>query len=631
MVKTAAMKKTFIILAVAVAAVACIKEEMTAPSYAEGQTIFTGEFLNTKIALGDKENGVYPAEWEADDQLAIYDATSNTLLGTAALTSESVGQRMGTFVLNQTIADGTKVKVVYPATEISGVAAEQTKASAADKHLIAKAESEEITIQNQQAAFALTHKNAIVKVDVNSSEFAGKLLKSVTIYSAGAVIANDSDYARVTFTAPAAISAGETQSAVFMTLPVTTDTDFYVSVKLVDAQDELRTISIPKKFTAKQLKAGQVNTIPFTSLASTDNAVAWYNPECNRYIPEGGWCYGTSNTFVCAPVAGTSGTFDVRAQGEFIDVIRYAKEPKKMQLRCGNMQATGVGSVWTVDDTTPSKTKYATLASYNPTIVYNSDTKVSKSNATSYVGGVFNLCDNAGNVIWSYLCWAASFNSIDLDNGTIMDLNLGFGGTKLSDNSISDQGVYYQWGRPFAFGYPKGAEGQTVNADLRISSYQQSAENAMSMGCTTDADNRDWWQDGTHRYDLWGNPETTTTSTGGKKSIFDPCPTGWKVASAALLKEVYDNATDEDGDMVYTYKGSQWSKTYFFNGNDASRGSAKGLYWADSAVDDNYGLHFEIFPETVKDDVVTPAGKKLDGTWRANACAIRCMKDNDNR
>ena len=620
------MKKIFIIMAVAAAAAACTKE-MAEPSLVEGQTIFTGEFLNTKIALGEKEDGGYPAEWEADDQLAIYDAASNTLLGTATITSESVGKRLGTFVLNQAIAEGTMVKVVYPATEISGVAAEQTKTSAADKHLVAKAESEAVTVQNQNATFALSHQNAIVKIDVNSSEFAGKLLKSVTIYSAGATIANESDYARVTFTTPAAISANETQSAVFMTLPIATNTDFYVSVKLVDAQDELKTVSIPKKFSAKQLVGGKVNTIPFKNLASTDNAVAWYNPVCNRYIPEGGWCYGTSNTFVCAPVAGTSGTFDVRAQGEFIDVIRYAKEPKKMQLRCGNMQATGVGSVWTVDDTTPAKTKYATLASYNPTIVYNSDTKVSKSNATSYVAGVFNLCDDAGNVIWSYLCWAASFNSIDLDNGTIMDLNLGFGGTKLSDNSISDQGVYYQWGRPFAFGYPKGAEGQTVNADLRISSYQQSAENAMSMGPATDENNRDWWQGDTHKYDLWGNPETTTTSAGGEKSIFDPCPKGWKITSAAILKEVFDNATDEDGDLVYSYKESLWAKTSFFDGESLGRKDGKGCYWADNAPNENQGLRFETQPASGD----KPACKVFEGTRRSHACAIRCMKDNDNR
>lgn len=623
------MKRIFTILAVAAAAIACTKE-VTETTFAEGQTVFAGEFVNTKIALGDKEDGGYPAVWEAGDQLAIYNAADNTLIGTATLAGESAGQRFGTFVLDQAIADGTQVKVVYPATETAGIAAEQTKVSASDKHLIAKAESETVTVQGQNATFALSQQNAIVKVDVSSTEFAGKLLKSVTIYSAGAAIANESDYARVTFTTPAAISANETQSAVFMTLPIATNTDFYVSVKLVDAQDELKTVSIPKKFTAKQLVGGKVNTIPFKNLASTDNAVAWYNPVCNRYIPEGGWCYGTSNTFVCNPTDGASGTFDVRAQGEFIDVIRYAKEPKGMQLRCGNMQKTGQGKMWTVDGTTPSKKGIAPLNSLNPTIKYN----FSSNSVTNFVSGVFNLCDANDQVIWSYLCWAATINTVDLDNGTIMDTNLGFGGTKTSDNTtLSDQGVYYQWGRPFAFGYPSSADGQTVNADLRIMSYQQSAENAMSMGCTTDENNRDWWQDGTHRYDLWGNPETTTTSTGGKKSIFDPCPTGWKVASAALLKEVYDNATDEDEDMVYTYKGSQWSKTYFFNGNNASRGSAKGLYWADSAVNDNYGRHFEIYPESTDKEtqVVTPAGKKFDGTWRANACAIRCMKDNDNR
>ena len=621
------MKRIFTILAVAAAAIACTKE-VTETTFAEGQTIFAGEFVNTKIALGDKEDGGYPAVWEAGDQLAIYNATDNTLIGTATLADESAGQRFGTFVLDQAIADGTQVKVVYPATETAGIAAEQTKVSASDKHLIAKAESETVTVQGQNATFALSQQNAIVKVDVSSTEFAGKLLKSVTIYSAGAAIANESDYARVTFTTPAAISANETQSAVFMTLPVTADTDFYVSVKLVDPADELRTISIPKKFTAKHLVGGKVNTIPFTSLATSDNAVAWYNPVCNRYIPAGGWCYGTSNTFVCNPTNGVEGTFDVRAQGEFIDVIRYAKEPKGMQLRCGNMQKTGQGSMWTIDGTTPKKKIIAPLKSLNPTIKYN----FIDNSVTNFVAGVFNLCDADNKVIWSYLCWAASVNTVALENGTIMDTNLGFGGTMVSDaNKLSDQGVYYQWGRPFPFGYPSSADGQTVNADLRIMSYQQSAENAMSMGCTTDENNLDWWQDGTHRYDLWGNPETTTTSTGGKKSIFDPCPTGWKVASAALLKEVYDNATDEDEDMVYTYKDSQWSKTYFFSGKDASRGSAKGLYWADSAVNDSFGLHFEIFPETVKDGVVTPAGKKFDGTWRANACAIRCMKDNDNR
>ena len=609
------MKKLFIILAVAVAAVACLKEEMTTPSLVEGQTIFTGEFLNTKIALGDKENGAYPAEWEADDQLAIYDAASNTLLGTAAITSESVGQRMGTFVLNQSIADGTKVKVVYPATEISGVAAEQTKASAADKHLIAKAESEEVTIQNQQAVFALAHQNAIVKVDVNSSEFAGKLLKSVTIYSAGATIANESDYARVTFTAPAAVSASETQSAVFMTLPVATDTDFYVSVKLVDAADELRTISIPKKFTAKQLKAGQVNTIPFTSLATTDNAVAWYNPVCNRYIPEGGWCYGNSNTYMCSTTIGTTGTFDVRACGDFLDVIKNAREPKKLHNRMGDIVNTGTGGVWSVEGTKTSKGSATNLKSYTPTIIFNVNTDTKPG-----VAGFWDLLDKDGNVLWAFVLWAVDDSAISYSAGSIMKYNLG-GGKNNGDNS----GALYQWGRPFPFGY--GSTLQTIDANLRITSFKQSAENARCPGLIQDSNvNVDWWQDGTHKNDLWGNPSTEKTSTGGKKSIFDPCPQGWKVASIALLQEVCKaGAIVEGSNFTVETKTDLWPRTRYRAGNNGSLGgSGKGLYWADNALSDTHGQLFEF--STSAD------GKaEIKSTWKSNACGVRCMKDTEDR
>ena len=621
------MKRIFTILAVAAAAIACTKE-VTETTFAEGQTIFAGEFVNTKIALGDKEDGGYPAVWEAGDQLAIYNAADNTHIGTATLASESVGQRFGTFVLDQAIADGTQVKVVYPATETAGIAAEQTKVSASDKHLIAKAESETVTVQGQNATFALSQQNAIVKVDVSSTEFAGKLLKSVTIYSAGAAIANESDYARVTFTTPAAISANETQSAVFMTLPIATNTDFYVSVKLVDAQDELKTVSIPKKFTAKQLVGGKVNTIPFNNLASTDNAVAWYNPVCNRYIPEGGWCYGTSNTFVCAPIVKTSGTLDVRAQGEFIDVIRYAKEPKKIQMRKGDVVNTGTGNCWSINTTNPNKNVIVPIDSYNPTITFEK-----LGNSKKAVAGFVNLLDESDNIIWAYLLWAANVGETLLENGILMNMNLG-GSSK--DGGLAEQsGVYYQWGRPFPFAYTTTDNAVQNQSPVLISDFQTSASNANGIGVCEGKEsdnNKDWLRSEVHRYDLWGNPETTTTSTGGKKSIFDPCPRGWKVASAAILSEVFANAEYVANDNKCIYKDDVWTVTSYRDGANVGRGGDdKGLYWADNALNDNHGLHFEFFPETTKDGDTIPAGKKLDGTWRANACAIRCMKDNDNR
>lgn len=617
-----AMKKIFLIVAAAAAALACAKEEPSAPvAEQNGQTVFTGEFVDTKITLGNQENGGYPALWEEGDEVAIYNASDNSLIGTATI-SESYSNgnktRYADFVLNKTIADGTEVKVVYPADESFKINAEQKKGTATNKHLATRAESGVITVQNNKASFSLSHESAVIRVRISSNDFVGYKLKSVSIYSSGTQISDDADYARVTYTSPTEIPSGHELAAIFVTKPITEATDFYVAVKLLDPNDELKTVCLSKKFTGKTLNAGQVNTIPFTGMTLSNNALAWYNPVCSRYIPEGGWCYGESNTFICAPTAGASGTFDVRAQGDFLDVVRYAKEPKGLQLRCGNMQKTGTGGMWTIDTTTPKKKAIVPLTNYNPTITYNKNS----ASLTNYVSGVFNLCDADGKIIWSYLCWAAWIDTYakDLDNGTVMDTNLGFGGTMTSDNeTLSNQGVYYQWGRPFPFGYPSGADGQTVNTSLRIKSYKESAENAASMGCTTDANNRDWWQDGTHMYDLWGNPDKSTTSTGGEKSIFDPCPKGWKVASAALLKEVYDNATLSGS--VYNYKETSWPTTYFISGETATRGSAKGLYWTDNAIDNSHGLHYEFNGET----------KSFNGTWRANACAVRCMKDTDNR
>ena len=610
------MKKIFLFAAMAVMiAPACTKEIVEVP-VTGGKTVFSGQFIETRITLGDKTDSVYPLAWESGDEIAVFNAESGAKIGVATLDAAFAGQRIGTFVLNQSIPAGTRIKIVYPSDENYKVASEQTKASATDRSLATRAESPEFVISGDQASFTLTHPNAVVKVDVSSTDFKGMLLKSVSIYSPGAAITEDGDYARITFSAPAAVTDDATASAVFMTLPVTTDTDFYVAVKLVDGSDANKTVCIPKKFTAKQLMGGQVNRIDFSSLSLADNAVAWYNPVCNRYIPEGAWCYGESSTIVLPPNKNETVTFDVRACGDFLDVIRYAKEPKKMQLRCGDIVNTGTASVWAVDGTTPKKKNFAVLNSLTPTIQLN----MVPSDSKKAVAGLWNLCDASDKVIWSYLFWGANPGETVYDAGTVMNMNLG--GSSADGNKAEQRGAYYQWGRPFPFGY--GKDLQTVNTALRITSFQISAENAMSLGCVEDpAANADWWQDGTHKNDLWGNPETSDTSTGGVKSVFDPCPKGWKVASAAILKEVFDNATFSETDLWFTYKGDVWPLTSFYSGQTATRGGDnKGLFWADNALNDNHGLHFEF---------VNDGTKTFTGTWRANACAVRCMKDADNR
>ena len=168
---------------------------------------------------------------------------------------------------------------------------------------------------------------------------------------------------------------------------------------------------------------------------------------------------------------------------------------------------------------------------------------------------------------------------------------------------------------------------QTLDNTLKITSFKQSAENAGSLGFCTSS-NRDWWQDGTHKADLWGNPDTDASSAGGVKSIFDPCPRGWKVSSAALLTEVNDNGAVKTGEKFYVEsKNDSWFCTGYRNAQDDTNkmeGANKGLYFADNP-NGNSGRIFEF---NVKKD---NEANSVKTTRLSSACGIRCMKDIANR
>lgn len=158
-----------------------------------------------------------------------------------------------------------------------------------------------------------------------------------------------------------------------------------------------------------------------------------------------------------------------------------------------------------------------------------------------------------GKVQWSWNLWvtdydpsASSFNyTAGETTYTMMDRNLG----ALSSVSGSDKvnGNFYQWGRKDAF------PGSTFNDTLRVSyniagdttkfNYEPvrevlNVENSIANPTThysgVSGGNYSWvttdfaTTDKEAIKDLWGGES-------GKKSLYDPCPTGWKVAPIAAL------------------------------------------------------------------------------------------------
>ena len=618
------LKSILLCAAVAVLSVtACTKNELGQPVTQEGVTTFTGGFIESKISLAEKDGNGYPALWDKDDKIAIYNSSNGTLIGTATLKS-GAGDREGVFQMQGSIAKGTKIKVVYPAEAGYAIPVQQYQSESGESVLETQAESSEIESQGDGSiAFSLTHRSAVVKVCIKTSEFSDMKLKSVLLYSKDAALTDGSDYVRLNFKSIQALTSEQT--VVFTTKPVTTPKDFYLAVTMAKGN---KTVTIPLLYQQKTLTAAKVNLIKIDNLQTSDNAVAWYNPECTRYIPEGAWSYGTANSIIVDPTQNSSVTFDVRACGDFLGVIKHGKEPKYMQLRLGDMVDTGNAGMWEIDGTTPKKKKYAELKSYTPTIKLAKNPQDSKKS----VIGLIELTDKDQTIIWSYLFWASAPSRVQLPKSGVymMDRNLGGSGADaLTEKEM--RGTLYQWGRPFPFGQNPGSASSTSASQVkdetvRVTSYAESAAKANQIAAITDNSNADWMQTDDHINDLWGNPSSDINSKGGPKSIFDPCPSGWKVASAEAMREVYANATWDDGSNMYVYPNAsvRWPVTCFISGQTTAKGGdTKGLYWADSPWDCTFGAHFEY--DRSKDG----KDKSFNGTWRSNACAVRCMADPD--
>ena len=175
---------------------------------------------------------------------------------------------------------------------------------------------------------------------------------------------------------------------------------------------------------------------------------------------------------------------------------------------------------------------------------------------------VIGLFDASGNCIWSCHIWSVDYDieataQTYASGAVFMDRNLGALTTDCTQPS--SRGLYYQWGRKDPF-LPAATCQETVKrADAVYAAGFEYAENdprsaaspyevmslAWSVSHPTTYMNgvfyEDWeewassadWLYG-HRPNLWGNMTTgmNNISRTSHKSIYDPCPPGWKIPCA---------------------------------------------------------------------------------------------------
>jgi len=143
--------------------------------------------------------------------------------------------------------------------------------------------------------------------------------------------------------------------------------------------------------------------------------------------------------------------------------------------------------------------------------------------------------DASGNILWSWHIWLTDqplgqeyYNNA----GTMMDRNLG--ATSATPGDVGALGLLYQWGRKDPF---LGSSSISSDIEAKSTGTWPSAVSSNSTNGTIEyataypttfikynSSNYDWFYTGSSTTDntRW----TTSTAT---KSIYDPCPSGWRV------------------------------------------------------------------------------------------------------
>ena len=252
--------------------------------------------------------------------------------------------------------------------------------------------------------------------------------------------------------------------------------------------------------------------------------------------------------------------------------------------------------------------------------------------------------DADGNILWSWHIWLTDQpqGQVYYNNaGTMMDRNLG--ATSATPGDVGALGLLYQWGRKDPFlgsslisGNIKAKSTGTWPSAVSSNSTTGTIEYATAYPTTFikyNSSNYDWYYTGSSTTDntRW----TTSTAT---KSIYDPCPSGWRVPDGgnngiwskalgssssftdALLYDSTNAGMNFSGkfgsDQTIWYPAS--GLRHYYDGS-LSNVCYYGYYWSASPRSRSaYGLYF------YRDGWVYPS---YDYPFRASGLSVRCLQE----
>ena len=251
--------------------------------------------------------------------------------------------------------------------------------------------------------------------------------------------------------------------------------------------------------------------------------------------------------------------------------------------------------------------------------------------------------DSDGTILWSWHIWLTDepqgqeyYNNA----GTMMDRNLG--ATSATPGDVGALGLLYQWGRKDPF-LGSSSISSLIRAKSTVTwpSYVKSNSSNGTIEYATvhpttfityNSSNKDWYYTGSSSTD-----DTRWTTSNSNKSIYDPCPVGWRVPdggdNGVWSKALGTSSFFIDESLCYsTNKGMNFSGKFgsdytiwynalrYLNYDDGSLDDVdnRGYYWSASPHSFNaYCLSFSY------NGYVNPSNY----SYRADGLSVRCLQE----
>ncbi|MBO5709869.1 MAG: hypothetical protein J6S01_11055, partial [Bacteroidales bacterium] len=250
--------------------------------------------------------------------------------------------------------------------------------------------------------------------------------------------------------------------------------------------------------------------------------------------------------------------------------------------------------------------------------------------------------DASGSILWSWHIWFTDQpeEQVYYNNaGTMMDRNLG--ATSATPGEVGALGLLYQWGRKDPFlgssSISKNAYASStitwptgVISDFSSGTIEYTIANPTTFVTYNDL-NGDWY--------FTGSDSTDDTRWQSEKTIYDPCPLGWRVPDGGETG-VWSKASGISLDFSHTFDSSNYGMDFsnkFGSDHVIWYPAAGRRYFDDGSMSfvGRYGSYWS----------VTPSGSKVhfmdlynyDKVWpsdsydRVQGYSVRCFKEDLNK